>query len=231
MVKSRQRATKLVVLVATAMITYGGTRVIYEDKAQIQTEQIKIMSYTDIITTYNTKTLPDSTFSEIAEMPQYNISLAKEYQKLIWDICQNNNISYELVISVISNESKFNVKARHINKDGSIDKGLFQINSNSLDDYSKYAIQYGGLSKDVKFDVNNVEHNIRAGIGGLVYFRNYYKQQGVSDEDLVYYILGSYNQGFDGYISYVNRNKYISTPYGDGILFIKTKLEQEGIIL
>lgn len=168
--------------------------------------------------------------TETKQKPKYNISLSKEYQDLIYRLCEQNHLSYELVLAVMYQESKFDVDKTNTNTDHSVDRGLFQINSKHLKDYEEYAKLYGGLPNNMKLNVSNPEHNIRAGIGGLTYFMTYYKEKGMSDDGLIYATLGGYNQGAGGFNKYVNRNNYIETQYAKKVLYYKYMLEQEGYL-
>jgi hypothetical protein len=163
--------------------------------------------------------------NEIPSKPIYNISLAQEYQDLIYNLCEINDLSYELVLAVIYQESKFDSTSLNINKNGSRDVSLFQLNDMFLDAHREHAINYCQLSENVIFNPYNPEHNIMAGIGNIAYLRDYYSEKGVIDEDLITYISNGYNQGVLGYEKYVRQTGKISRSYSDKIYSHKEILE------
>lgn len=183
-------------------------------ETQILSEQVVVKNETPIDNTY-----------QINKKPNYDLQLEQKYQDLIYNLCDNNNLSYELVLSVQYVESKFNTDAVNINKNNTRDFGLFQLNSKFLEEYRTYAIQYCWLSKDIKFDVTNPDHNIRAGIGLLVHLRDYYKDKGMSDEQMYYYIVNSFHQGKEGYLKDVKRTGTLSRGYDRRVSEVKEQLE------
>ena len=166
------------------------------------------------------------TLNVYPERPKYNINLSEENQNLIFQLCIKNEISYELVLAVFHYESKFNPNAINTsNKDKSRDVGISQLNNRFTNTYRDYAIKYCELSPSTKFDVVNVDHNIRAGIGILVYLRDYWKQRGVRDDLLMIYVHNSYNLGIVGFQKYIKQTGNIDREYSRQILLRKEKLE------
>lgn len=51
-----------------------------------------------------------------------------QYKKYAYSKCKENDLSYEMFLAVAFNESRFTVNATNINKNGTIDRGLCQIN-------------------------------------------------------------------------------------------------------
>lgn len=145
--------------------------------------------------------------------PNYNISVPIEYQDLIFNLCQKNNLNYEFVLSVFHYESKFNFNAINKNSNGSYDLGFCQLNSYFLGEYRDNAVKYCNLSPNVKFNVFNPDHNIRAGIGTIAYLKNYWVQRGVSDQDLLEFITGSFNLGCSGFEQYIKKTGKIEREY------------------
>jgi soluble lytic murein transglycosylase-like protein len=62
-------------------------------------------------------------------IPLYDIPLSFDLQIYIYKTCKQKGIPYEMTLAVIKTESDFNPKAKNINDNGSVDKGLMQINS------------------------------------------------------------------------------------------------------
>ncbi len=166
--------------------------------------------------------------NEIPSKPTYNISLAQEYQDLIYNLCEINDLSYELVLAIFYHESKFNIYGINKNKDGSSDRGISMINSKYIDTYKEFAIKYCDFPKNKELDVFNPEDSIRAGIGGLVYYKKYFQDKKISNKYFVPYILGYYNMGISGYEEYIRKNGIKNRKYDKVIIELKNKLEQTG---
>ena len=132
---------------------------------------------------------------EKIERPEYDIPLSIELQDYIWDLANENEISYELVLAVINVESSFNIKARNKNRNRTSDRGLMQINSA----FQKYHAKNAGIEK---FDPYNPFQNVKVGINVLVLDREYWRGKGLSEEDVYYYVIGSYNMGKEGVRKY-----------------------------
>lgn len=165
------------------------------------------------------------TLYAMPERPKYDVPLSQEYCELIWELCLKNDISYELVLATIRYESGFNSKIINRNKNNTYDIGLLQLNSKYIDFHRDLAIKYCEFPSDTKLDPTNPEHAIRAGIAVLVYARNYWIKQGVPDEYVLPYILGSFNQGINGFTGYMKRNNTIDTTYSNRVMAYKIKLE------
>ncbi|MCX7871594.1 MAG: lytic transglycosylase domain-containing protein, partial [bacterium] len=102
-----------------------------------------------------------------------NINLAEKYQKYIYDECQKYNFDYDLALAVAKYESNYNIYAKNTNSDGSIDQGLFQLNSF----YSKKVAQELKINN---FNPYNPYHNIKVGIYILATHRDYWLGKGLS---------------------------------------------------
>ncbi|MCR4434840.1 MAG: hypothetical protein QHH06_04820 [Clostridiales bacterium] len=166
------------------------------------------------------------------EMPVYNIKLDEKWQKLIYYLCKKNNLNYEMVLSFFEFESEgFNLSLICANRDSqgrvlSYDYGIAQINSRELEAYRQHAITYCELDRKVKFNPLNPDHGIRAGIGGLAFYRDYWKERGIADEKQLFeYSLNSYNMGADSYKKYVSYTGSTSRNYNRQIFKRKAILE------
>lgn len=167
----------------------------------------------------------DKTLNIYPERPKYKLNLDERYQDLIWHLCLENDLSYEFVLGTFDYESKFNFKVTNKNSDESIDQGVAQLNSYYTDAYRQYAIEYCNLPKDTVFNPYNPDHGIRAGIGTLVYLRDYWKQKGVSDELMPCFLANSYNLGLSGFQKYIKETGKIEREYSRQVLKRKIKLE------
>ena len=94
---------------------------------------------------------------EQAEVPNYymaEIPLDKDLQLYTYNLCQEKQVDYDLVLAVMWNESRFNANALNYNTNGTYDHGIMQINDIMKD----YALE----SCKVK-DLNNTKDNILVG--------------------------------------------------------------------
>lgn len=168
------------------------------------------------------------------EFQKYNINLDEKWQKLTYTLCKKNDLNYEMVLSFFDLESEgFNLKLVSTNRDRkgrivSYDYGIAQINSKNLEAYRRHAIKYCNLDSKVKFDPLNPDHGIRAGIGGLAFYRDYWKAHGINgEEQLFYYSLNSYNMGANSYKNYIQKTGGVSRSYDRQIFKRKALLERD----
>jgi hypothetical protein len=131
-------------------------------------------------------------------------------------------------LSVFHKESRFEILAVNKNKNLSYDNGLVQLNNQFEKFYIQMAIKYCEFDVNIPFNKFNPDHSIRAGIGGLVYYRDYWRERGVSEEDLAPMILNSYNMGITGFDKYIRNTGTISRSYDRDIYKRKEMLEQTG---
>ncbi len=122
------------------------------------------------------------------------IPLSKELQKYIFDLCEEKNIDYDLVLSVIKCESNFNINSVGYNTNGTYDSGLMQINSCHL----KSLEEEYGIN-----DIMNPYQNLLVGINLISNSINNYGEIGG---------LVAYNMGTGGYISCLSAGN-LNTQY------------------
>lgn len=158
------------------------------------------------------------------DMPVYNINLDKKWQKLIYDLSKKNGLDYKMVISFFELESEgFKLDLICYNKDSngniiSYDSGIAQINSRQAEVYRQHAVNYCELDSNADFDPLNPDHGIRAGIGGLTFYRDYWRKQGITgEEELFRYSLNSYNMGAQSYKKYIKNTGQASRSYNRAI--------------
>lgn len=152
---------------------------------------------------------------EVVKPVIYNIPLEKEIQIFTWKLCEQYNLSYEMVLAIIKVESNFQYDA----KSHTSDRGLMQINSINYDWLSKLA----GIEN---FNPYNAKHNILCGVILLDYLRDYWKTKGYCEEDVYYLTLLSYRRGIEGCKRYVQ--KYgLQSKYIRKITNYKIWLEQQ----
>lgn len=89
--------------------------------------------------------------------PQFqarNIPLSADLQEYTWNLCQEYDVPFEVVLAVMEQESNFNVHVRdNVNYNGTRDRGLMQINS----------VNWSWLQAE-GLDVNDTKQNIEAGV-------------------------------------------------------------------
>lgn len=155
----------------------------------------------------------------------YDIKLSNKYQNLVYYLCKLNNISYELALAIMFKESEFNIEALNINTNRTKDYGLYQLNNAFISSHRENAIKYCELPENISFNIKNPDHNIRAGVGNIVYLRNYYKDKGVSENELLKYISNSVNMGVTGYARYIKQTGMTSRSYSKQVGKYKEILE------
>lgn len=115
-------------------------------------------------------------------------------------MCDENEISYELVLAVMYLESRFDVEAvNYANSNGTRDYGLMQINSRYKDVHAENA----GIDN---FNVFDPYENIKVGINVLVTERNYWREYGMCEMEVFKYFLSSYN-AYKVYLNINNKNQ------------------------
>ena len=152
--------------------------------------------------------------NETNKKPNYEIALSEKYQNLVYELCVKNNLSYDMVLSIMYQESRFNQRAINHNTNHSIDMGLFQLNNRFIPTHHERAVKYCYLPKNTFFDVWNPDHNIRAGIGNIVYLQDYWKTQGIMDEQsLERHVENSLQLGLYGYEKTIKQTGRTSREY------------------
>lgn len=168
-----------------------------------------------------------SHYKEKIEYPNFtyyeNIPLDRDLQIHIHKLSEKYNIPETLVYSIISIESNFNPNATSPTQD----YGLLQLNKSSgtLD----WLANEIGLGKDFEWD--NPYHSIEAGLWYLNYLKEYWINQGITnEEDLFYLITTSYNMGLSGARNYVRRTGTPVSRYSERVLDVKSKIDQNNFV-
>jgi soluble lytic murein transglycosylase-like protein len=107
----------------------------------------------------------------------YDIPINIDLQKYTYILCKQKGLPYELALAVMKTESEFNPKCIHRNKNGSIDKGIMQINSCHADVCKQLGIT----------DLLNPYQNIKVGVELL---SNIYKQYPTVHKMCMVYNMG-----------------------------------------
>lgn len=81
-----------------------------------------------------------------------------ENKQLVYEICEENGIDQSYILAIIWNESRYNANATHLNTNGTIDRGLMQINDACVPFLTKK-----GLITQAD-DLYDLETNIKCGV-------------------------------------------------------------------
>jgi hypothetical protein len=147
-----------------------------------------------------------------------DVNLDKELLDYIWNSSKEANFSYELILAFIKQESDMGKDKVNYNHNGTKDFGITQINSNS--------VKWLGDLADLKNpDPMNDYHSIKMTLAYLVEERDFWRKQGLSEEQVFFATVLTYNRGRSGAISYIRRNGW-NSKYVENILNYKSQFEQ-----
>jgi membrane-bound lytic murein transglycosylase MltF len=147
-----------------------------------------------------------------------SIPLDKEVQQYIYELSEENDLSYTLILAIAKVESNFDADIiSHTN-----DAGLMQLNRSTTMTWLSDQIEL-----DEEFNWKNPKHNVTAAVWYLTYLRNEFRGMGFSEEDVFNLTIISYNRGKAGGLQYV-RNYGWNNGYLDKVYNAKTELEMEG---
>ncbi len=73
-------------------------------------------------------TVTDASLTGYAQISRYNDYFLAEYKTYTYAVSQAYGVSYELLLAIMYNESRFIVDATNVNTNGTTDRGLMQIN-------------------------------------------------------------------------------------------------------
>jgi hypothetical protein len=153
-----------------------------------------------------------------------DIDLSEELQIYTYEMCKKYEMDFIFVLSVFATESEFKSYDKSKNQiGGGYSIGIGQLNENYIDWFEE-------LTRIEDFDIYNDKHNIEGSIAVLKFYRDYWKNnvEGMSEEELWYFTLNSYNMGINGYKSYLKNTGEMSRSYDRKVLKNKIKLEQDG---
>jgi len=179
---------------------------------QIKNNIVEIAKYKNMMESFNKMEVKNLNYI------YYPVNLTIKEQEFTQDLCYQNNFSYELILSIIYTESRFDKNATS----SSNCLGLMQLNERYLSTYSE-------LANIENPDPFNAMQNISMGIAYLNYLREYWISQGITaDEHLYIMILNSYNMGIGSYNNFIKENNTYSRSYDQLISKYKIKLEISG---
>jgi len=124
-----------------------------------------------------------------------NIPLNMEQQQYLYLQCDIYNVDYKLMLALIELESNYNPKAINHNSNGTVDKGLFQVNS----------CNHSTLNKHFGRELDYLDYydNVMAG----VYYFSTIQTNNIKES------LLRYNMGNNGSKNYYNKHLTYDAPY------------------
>jgi hypothetical protein len=147
-----------------------------------------------------------------------DVNLDDSILDYIWNKANENDLSYTLILAMAKQESDLNKDKVNRNSNGTTDRGLLQINSRSL--------KWLGELADIKNpNPMNDYHNVNMAIAYLVEERDFWRTQGLSEEQVFFATVLTYNQGRGGATSYIRSHGWHS-KYVENILKYKGEFEQ-----
>jgi len=147
---------------------------------------------------------------EYRELWYRNVALDDEYQMYLYEMCVELNLDYNLSLAKMSLESNFDIDARNVDTNGSVDIGISQINSVNVTWISELA--------DRSLDVYSVKDNILGGLLIYKHYKDYWANKGYIGNELTIRALNSYNFGIGGYNKYMAKgNLYDSWKYAKAV--------------
>ncbi len=186
---------------------YKNNILTYEDKDDIIND-IEI----EVIQPYSTLVAEVDVFEAVEEieeaMPVYDIPLSKELQEFTYDKCKEYEVPYELILAIFKTESNFNIKAKNKNSNGSVDRGIGQINSIHKKEFNKQGFT------DWFNPYENIEYSVK-------YFAELYHKFDGNE----HYSLSSYNRGEWGFRKLLKKG-ITSTKYSRAVINNKNKITQ-----
>lgn len=136
-------------------------KVLSDDISQVAAEREQLMQAKALSVPVSIEvetSVPEPEFAPI------DIPLDVKLQEHAWELCQQNDIPFEIVMSVAWHESRFQVDAVGYNRNGTTDSGVMQINS----------CNWQWLYDDHDLDISDPYDNIEAGIHILSMFWSKY---------------------------------------------------------
>jgi|HigsolmetaGSP11D_1036233.scaffolds.fasta_scaffold01739_16 soluble lytic murein transglycosylase-like protein len=143
-----------------------------------------------------------------------DIPLSDEILDYLWEKCEENDISYTLVLAIIKQESNFNVNSTSKTKDF----GLMQIHNST----GKWIAEELGIEN---VDFHDYKQNIDIGIWYLKNLRDSWREKGLSEEQVFNLTVISFHRGVEGTYNYIKKNGY-NDPYLRNIKKYKYEFEQ-----
>lgn len=165
-----------------------------EDPIEIKNEPTKIMEqnnleYQNAKTQKVAVTVAATLPKQEEQQPEWfrDVPLSKELQEYMYNMCQEFDFDYDLLLGMAWKESGFNTDTVSRTND----VGLLQINRSN----QKWVNEMAGK----KLNLKDPYDNILASLLILDSYRQHWIDKGITGEKLIQYTLNSYNMGVHGY--------------------------------
>ena len=165
-----------------------------EDPIEIKNEPTKIMEqnnleYQNAKTQKVAVTVAATLPKQEEQQPEWfrDVPLSKELQEYMYNMCQEFDFDYDLLLGMAWKESGFNTDAVSRTND----VGLLQINRSN----QKWVNEMAGK----KLNLKDPYDNILASLLILDSYRQHWIDKGIPEDKLMQYTLNSYNMGVTGY--------------------------------
>lgn len=149
------------------------------------------------------------------DFKKYDLPMSEDLQRFVWDLSKKYDIQYELILSIIANESNFDANA--VSYDDS-SMGLMQVNIRDT---------FYGAAKELEISnpkYFNPYHNVHVGIYVLSQRIKYREDRGMSGNGAVNAAILSYRYGNGGANSRMKNNTPLNYKYVKNVLLFRDNL-------
>lgn len=148
------------------------------------------------------------------------VPLDEQLLDYIWNKSNEYDFAYTFVLAIIGVESDYGRATLNVNKNGTVDSGIAQINSNNVDWLSE-------LAAIENVDVYNDYHSVDMMFELLRYERDFFRGLGYSEEDVFFLTCMAYNRGRGGTLNYIKKHGLVENRYVQKVLEHKERLENK----
>jgi soluble lytic murein transglycosylase-like protein len=188
------------------------------DEKSTQTVSMSVFkNYNDLLAKLNSVKVEESRqVEEKLKRPNYpDIPLSDSTLDYLWSKSQETNFAYSYLLALAKTESEFNPKE----KSSTHDHGLYQIHKPT----DKFIAKELGLEQ---YNLYDPITNIDFAVFYLSYLRDYWRAQGVSEEEVFDLVTISYNRGIEGCKRYLQHHSTEDNTYLRAVLKNKNTLEK-----
>lgn len=134
------------------------------------------------------------------------LPLDDDVLEYIWERSLEYEFDYLFLLAIVAVESNFEYDVKNVNNNGTIDRGLFQINSSNI----KWLSELAGIDNVDPYDVYQ---NIDMALELLNYERNYWSNKGYSGKDLELVVCMAYNMGQGNTRKFLKKHGLVKNKY------------------
>ncbi len=161
---------------------------IEEQIVEVSTEYSELVSFRE-----SSSMLASRGAFERTGLKPIEVELSKEEQEFLLEISIEHQVPFEVMMAKIFYESRFQADAVGYNRNGSVDRGLSQINSSN----HNWCVELLGREPDY---FNSYDSML---LGVLIYahYQEYWLERGLEGVNLIHHTLNSYNMGIRGFLN------------------------------